>query len=66
MIEEKISVVDYTTIKYKGVVLKVYPEFIQDSYHGSIPYEEALRYVIKKYNESITVTRNRKLEELGI
>ena len=66
MTYEDIEYVDYDKVRYKGVIFKVSGEFIQDSYAGSISWEQIEAYILEKYNKSITVVRNKKLKELGI
>jgi hypothetical protein len=62
----EIEVVSYNKIKYKGIILNISPELIQDAYHMNIPKELIYKHIIDTYNKEISVVRNNKLKQLGI
>jgi hypothetical protein len=62
----EVEVVSYNKIKYKGIILNISPELIQDAHHMSIPKELIYQQIIDTYNKEISVVRNNKLKQLGI
>ena len=63
----EVEVVDYNKVLFKGQILKVSPEIIQDAHHGIIITEEQFsQYITDTYNKEISIVRNNKLKQLGI
>jgi hypothetical protein len=62
----EVEVVSYNKIKYKGIILNISPELIQDAHHMSIPKELIYQQIIDTYNKQIHIIRNNKLKQLGI
>ncbi len=63
----EIEVVAYNKVLFKGQILKVSPEIIQDAHHGIIITEEQFsQYITDVYNKEISIVRNNKLKQLGI
>jgi hypothetical protein len=62
----EIEVVSYNKIKYKGIILNISPELLQDAHHMNISKEIIYQHIIDTYNKEISVVRNNKLKQLGI
>lgn len=63
----KVEVISYNKIKYKGVILNISAELLQEAHHGiSITEEQFIQYIQRIYNKQIHIIRNDKLEQLGI
>ena len=63
----EIKIIDYNKVLFKGQILKVSPEIIQDAHHGIIITEEQFsQYITDTYNKEISIVRNNKLKQLGI
>ena len=63
----EIKIIDYNKVIFKGQILKVTPEIIQDANHGIIITERQFsQYITDLYNKEISIVRNNKLKQLGI
>lgn len=51
---------------YKGMQLKVSPEFIQDAIHQSISADLIKSHILEEYNKNLAFQREQKLNQLGI
>ena len=63
----EVEIIAYNKVLFKGQVLKVEPEVLQDAHHGIIITEEQFsQYITDTYNKEISIVRNNKLKQLGI
>jgi hypothetical protein len=62
----EVEVVAYNKIKYKGIILNISPELLQDTHQMNIPKELIYQHIIDTYNKQIHIIRNNKLKQLGI
>lgn len=65
-IQYMVEVISYNKIKYRGVILNISPELLQDAHHNNISIEQLHQHIIDIYNKQINIIRNDKLEQLGI
>ena len=56
--------IEHNKILFKGVILNVSFEFIQDANAGTITWDEITNHIITLYNKSIPVIRERKINQI--
>lgn len=56
--------IEHNKILFKGVILKVTPEFLQDANAGSIDWYEIVDNIITLYNKHISVVREYKINQI--
>ena len=61
---EDFKFIEHNKILFKGVIIKVSYEFIQDANAGSIDWNEIVSNIITLYNKSIPVLRERKINQI--
>ena len=62
----KVELISYNKIKYKGIILNISPELLQEAHLNNIPKEQIYQHIIDIHNKQIHIIRNNKLEQLGI
>lgn len=61
---EDFKYIEHNKILFKGVILKVSPEFILDANAGSIDWDEIVSHILSLYHKHPAVLRERKINQI--